>query len=137
MSFLKLRCDRAYATGAISTNLRIGELAGKLRRHRMGAMVTRDSLHVDCNGDEFVFDNWQSEGLATVGWLRFKTDGDVGSFSRRLARHGVRHRFEHSRPLDLDTDHIRCVTSYEYRWTGFANCQSDTMPVIETYDEPV
>jgi hypothetical protein len=137
MAFMKLRCDRAYATGAITTNLTPRELAMKLRRHGIGAMVSDGALHLDLAGDAYVFDNWEQNGLARIGWLRFKTDGDVGTLSRRLAIHGVRHRFEHSRPRDLDCDDVRCVTSYEFRWTGFDNTQGDTMPVILTYDEPV
>jgi hypothetical protein len=136
MAFLKLRCETAYATGAIKTNLTLRQLASKLTRVGMPALASDGVLYVRCGGDNWTFGDWQPDGMGLIGWLRFTTEGDIGTLSRQLAIHGVRHKFDHSRPFDMTTDDVRCVTQYEFRWDGFTPANtSATMPTIETFDE--
>jgi len=137
MAFLKLRCETAYYTGAIRTNLTLRQLASKLNRVGMTAMLGDGVLHMRCGTDIWSFDGWEGDGLGQIGWLRFTSEGDIGSLSRKLAIHGVRHKFDHSRPRDVDTDDVRCVTQYEFRWEGFGGKGGgpETVPTIETFDE--
>jgi hypothetical protein len=134
-AFLKLRCDTAYYTGAIASNLSPRELAMKLTRHGMPARLSDDWLEVKFSGARFIFGEWEPDGMGQRGWLRFTTEGDLGGFSRALAQHGVRHKFEHSRPRDLDRDDWRCVTQYVFRWDG--GPAFGHVPLIETFDEPL
>lgn len=136
MSFLKLRSERAYATGGIRTHLSPRELAGKLARGGLSTSVSGDELRIDAFDNAWIFESWQSNGIGWEGWLRFTTDGDIGGLSRRLARLGVRHRIDWSRPRDLETDDVRCVTQYAYRWdTTGGRRPNDIEPSIVTFDE--
>lgn len=136
MAFLKFRCDGPYATGAIKTTLDQKGLAFKLTRHRMPARVVGPCVDATCNGDRWSFNDWQREGDEWVAWLRFTMSGDVEAFSRRLATHGVRHRLEWSEPFDPDTDHIRRVTRFSYRWNGLDGTNaSQTTPTVEQFEE--
>ncbi len=139
MAFLKFACDGPYATGAVKTTLDPKGLAFKLSRHNMPAraMLVGPCVDATCNGDRWSFNDWHrdSDGV-WVAWLRFSMAGDLGDFSRRLATHGVRHRFEWSEPRDPDTDHIRRVTRYTYRWDGLDRSNMGrTMPDIEHFEE--
>lgn len=139
MAFLKFRCDGPYATGAVKTTLDPKGLAFKLTRHNMPARMTTLGPCVDatCNGDRWSLNDWQREpDGGWIAWLRFTMQGDLDAFSRRLATHGVRHRLEWSQPYDQDTDHIRRVTRYSYRWDGLdrANKYQST-PDVERYIE--
>jgi hypothetical protein len=136
--FLKLRCERAYNTGAIRTNFALPELAGRLQRAGLAARCSRDSIEIDTADETFVFGDWQREGLTLVGWLRFTTEGDVGGLSWKLAKQGIRHRLELSRPRDLDTDDVRCVTRYDYRWDSPGLRRAGQVePSILTFDEAI
>lgn len=136
MAFLKLSCERAYATGAIRTNLSLRQLAAKLNRVGVPAMVSDGALHVRSGDDIWSFGDWTPDGLGQIGWLRFTTEGDIGGLSRKLAIHGVRHKFDHSRPRDVETDDVRSVTQYEFRWDGITGANASvTVPSIETFDE--
>lgn len=136
MSFLKLRCETAYYTGAIRTNLSIGELVQKFNRAKMTARLDRGTLVVTYARDAWVFTDWQPDGLGQIGWLRFTTEGDLGGFSRKLALLNLRHKFDHSRPSDVDITDVRCVTRYAYRWDGLSGPNAaDTVPAIDTFDE--
>lgn len=138
MSFLKLRCDRAYATGGIRTHLSPRELAEKLKRNGIDAYVWNEELRVDGYDTIFAFGDWQSNGIGWEGWLRFTTEGDIGGLSRDLARLGVRHRFDWSRPFDLDTEDMRCVTQYSYRWdVAGGRRKIDVEPTVVTFDETI
>ena len=137
MSFMKLRCERAYATGALRTPLTVREFAGKLTRLGLSARVEGATLHVVCSGDRWSFGDWQENGLERTGWLRFSSDGDISALSKVLARAGVRHRFEYSRPFDLVTDDVRCITSYDYRWRDHSVGGGSMVASIDTYDEPL
>ncbi|MEQ1648408.1 MAG: hypothetical protein ABL898_07475 [Hyphomicrobiaceae bacterium] len=138
MAFLKLRCETAYATGAVRTNLGLHDFARKLTRVGLPAKVSGGQVYVKQDGHEWIFGDWEHDGLGQTGWLRFTTDGDVGSLSRVFAKHGVRHKLDHSRPLDLTTDDIRCVTQYDYKWTGVTEQHlAGHMPNIETFEECV
>lgn len=136
MAFLKIRCATAYVTGGIRTNLTLRQLANKLTRVGLPTSLQDGAMHVKMGTDSWVFGEWEPEGLGQIGWLRFTTEGDIGGLSRRLAIHGVRHKFDHSRPLDLDTDDVRCVTQYDFRWTGFGGAGgAETVPAIDTFEE--
>ncbi len=137
MAFLKLRCERAYATGALRTPLSVREFAGKMKRLGHAARVENGSLHIACRGDGWTFGDWQENGLERTGWLRFVCEGDISMLSTVLASAGVRHRFEWSRPFDLVTDDIRCVTSYDYRWQDYTMGPGSLIASIDTYDEPI
>jgi hypothetical protein len=137
MAFLKLRSERAYATGALRTPLSVREFAGKLKRLGHGARVDGNTLHISVRGDHWMFGDWQENGLERTGWLRFTCDGDISALSRVLAAAGVRHRFEWSRPFDLVTDDIRCITSYDYRWKDHTLGPGSMIASVDTYDEPV
>ncbi len=116
MSFVKLRCDSAYATGAIRTNLDMPLLMSKLKRHGLGAEMAKGSLHVTCGADTWVFGDWERDGVGRIGWIGLKMLGDVSDLSQQLATLGIRHKFEYSRPRDLETSDVRSVTRYDYRW---------------------
>jgi hypothetical protein len=136
MAFLRLRCETAYFTGAIKTNLTLQELMQKFNRARMPAKLDRGTLVISYVRDTWVFTDWQPDGLGQIGWMRFTTEGDIGGFSRKLALLNVRHMFEHSRPTDVDVTDIRCITRYSYRWHGLSGPNAaDTSPTIETFDE--
>lgn len=139
MAFLKLRCERAYNTGAIRTNFSLPELADRLVRHGVEARACHGRLEIDTTDETFVFDDWQNEGhLQHVGWLRFTTEGDIGGLSWKLSKGGIRHRLELSRPRDLDTDDVRCVTRYDFRWESPGRRRLGQIePSIMTFDEPV
>lgn len=137
MAFLKLRCETAYATGAVRTPLSPREFAAKMRRLGMDAKLTGDGVWLAHRGDVWTFADWQHSGSESIGWLKFTTDGDLSGLSRTLAAAGVRHRFEYSRPRDLETDDVRCVTSYDHRWLDYSTRPGERVPAIETYDEPV
>jgi hypothetical protein len=137
MTFLKLRCETAYATGAIRTPLTMREFAAKMRRIGMQTSISSGALSLNHRGDHWTFADWLQSGSESVGWLRFTTEGDLSGLSRALAAAGVRHRFEYSRPRDLDTDDVRCITSYDHRWNDYSTKPADPVPAIETYDEPV
>lgn len=136
MAFIKLRCDSAYATGAIRTNLDFPVLVSKLKRVGLGAEVVKGDLHVRLDGETWVFSDWQPDGVGRIGWIGLKMMGDVSSLSSKLAEAGIRHRFEYSRPFDLTTSDKRCVTKYDYRWDtpGLAPRALVTAD-ITTYDE--
>lgn len=139
MPFHKFRCDGPFATGAVKTTLDPKALAYKLTRHNMPARALAAGPCVDatCNGDRWSFNDWQREADGSwTAWLRFTMTGDLEAFSRRLATHGVRHRLEWSVPYDANTDHIRRVTRYSYRWDGLDRSnKSQTMPDVERYIE--
>lgn len=137
MSFVKLRCERAYATGALRTPLSLREFAAKMRRIGVSATVDGGRLTLVCAGETWVFSDWRQNGLEQVGWLTISTDGFIGNLSEKLAGAGVRHRFEHSRPLDLETDDVRCVTSFDYLWADHTLRPGGKKADVETYDEPV
>lgn len=136
MPFLKLRCERAYNTGAIRGPYAPGELARKLAAAGLSASVCSDALQIDWGGERFVFDQWEGGALDQIGWLRFTTSGDIGGLSWQFARLGIRHKFELSRPRDLETDDVRCVTRYEYRWNSVGRRRAvEIEPSILTFDE--
>lgn len=134
MPFHKFRCDGPYATGAVKTTLEPKGLAFKLSRHNMPARAfAGPCVDAICNGDSWSLNDWHpdSDG-GWVAWLRFTMVGDLAAFSRRLATHGVRHRVEWSEPYNQDTDHIRRVTRYSYRWDGLdRDNKSRTTPDVE------
>lgn len=136
MAFMKFACDGPYATGAVRTSLPPKALAFKLSRHNMPALVVGGSVEARCGGDLWSFNDWQRDGEGWTAWLRFTMTGDLEQFSRRLATHGVRHRLEWSEPIDTDTDHIRRVTRYSYRWDGLDRTNaSRTTPDVEQFQE--
>jgi len=138
MAFLKLRCERAYATGGLRTHLSPRELAAKLSRNGVNAYIWDGELRIDDFDNFWVFEGWQSNGIGWEGWLRFTTEGDIGGLSRKLARIGVRHKLDWSRPRDLETDDWRCVTQYQYRWDIAGGRRPiDIEPSIVTLDEEV
>ncbi len=117
MAFLKLRCERAYDTGAIRTNLSPRDLAVKLTHAGMPSAYDGKSLTVRCKGDVWHFGDWEHDGMSLVGWLRFTTEGSIAMLSDALSRQRVRHIFDHSRPFDLITDDVRSVTQYCFGWS--------------------
>jgi hypothetical protein len=136
MALLKLRCDTAYYTGAIRTNLSLADLVRKLNRAKIAARLDKGGLVFSYARDSWTFVDWQPDGLGQIGWLQFQTEGDIGGLSHKLAMLNVRHWFEHSRPHDVDVTDVRCVTRYTYRWDGPSSATAaDTKPSIETYDE--
>lgn len=136
MPFLKLRCERAYNTGAIRGPYAPGELARKLAAAGLSTAVSGGELSIAWGGDRFVFDEWEGGPLDQIGWLRFTFTGDIGGLSWQLARLGIRHKLELSRPRDLDTDDVRCVTRYEYRWNSTGRRRPNEIePSILTFDE--
>lgn len=136
MAFMKFACDGPFATGAVRTSLERKGLAFKLSRHSMPARVVGPCVEATCNGDRWSFNDWERDGEGWMAWLRFTMEGDLGAFSHRLATHGVRHRLEWSEPRDPDTDHIRRVTRYSYRWNGLDRSNwSCTTPDIEQFEE--
>lgn len=136
MGFLKLRCECAYATGAIHSNLSVRHLASKLTSAGLPARVEGGVLRVSCDGATFAFGEWADEGMGRIGWLQFTTEGDIGTLSRRLARLGIRHCFDLSRPADVGVDDVRCVTRFEHHWTtGKIGVHPAEMPQIHTYEE--
>jgi hypothetical protein len=136
MTFAKLKCDTAYATGAIRTNLDMPLLIAKLKRNGLDACMQAGRLLIACDGETWELDDWQPDGIGLIGWIEVKMLGDVGVLSRRLARAGIRHKFDYSRPRDLQTSDIRCVTQYDYRWDtpGMAP-RAAVMPEITTFEE--
>lgn len=136
MAFVKLRCDTAYATGAIRTNLDFAILVSKLKRVGLGATVVNGDLQVTCGGDTWIFGEWEPDGLGRIGWIGIKTMGNVSHLSSKLAELGIRHKFEYSRPFDLTTSDVRSVTRYDYRWDtpGLAP-RAAVVPDITTFDE--
>ncbi len=136
MAFHKFRCDGPYATGAVRTTLDRKGLAFKLSRHNMPARVIGPCVDATCNGDAWSFNDWERGPDGWTAWLRFTMTGDLAAFSRKLATHGVRHHLEWSQPRDPDTDHIRQVTRYTYRWEGLNRSNAGgTLPTIEKYQE--
>jgi hypothetical protein len=136
LAFLKFSCDGAYATGAVRTSLDPKGFACKLGRHKMPSRLSQGCVEATCGGDRWTFQDWSREGDQWTGWLRFSMIGDLEALSRRLATHGVRHMLEWSAPRDADTDHIRRVTRYSYRWTGLDRSNADrTTPDIEHFEE--
>lgn len=136
MAFIKLRCDSAYATGGIRTNLDPPVLISKLKRVGLNAELIGSDLHVRCAADTWVFGDWQPDGVGRIGWVGLKVMGNVDMLSSKLAEAGIRHRFEYSRPFDLATSDKRSVTTYDYRWDipGVAP-RASVKPDITTYDE--
>jgi hypothetical protein len=136
--FLKLAADRAYATGGIRSNLGTADLVAKLRRAGLAAACERKGLVVRCGDEEWSFSSWQADGVGRIWWIETKALGDVSGLSDRLARAGIRHRFEYSRPRDLETNEIRSVTRYEYRWDqpGLPP-PGERAPDITMFDEQV
>ncbi len=136
--FLRVAADRAYATGAIRSNLSLSDLASKLRRGGLEASLDKGCLTLRCDGETWVLDKWEPDGVGRIGWLTMKELGDARALSRRLARIGVRHRLQYSRPRDLETSDIRTVTQYDYRWeTPGLPPPGDNAADISTYDEQV
>ena len=136
MAFLKLRCETAYATGAVKTNLGMTAFARKLTRAGLPTAYTGGTLSVTCGDDQWTFAEWESNGFGQTGWLSFSAKGDIGTLSRRLAAIGVRHMFDHSRPFDLEIHDTRCVTQYAHQWaTDYGIGPKGSMPSIETFDE--
>jgi hypothetical protein len=136
MAFLKLRSERAYSTGGVRTFLSKREFAGKLKRLGMPTAVDGERLIVRCGGNLFVFADWQQDGLATTGWLAFTTD-DIFELSQRLSNGAIRHRLHWSRPFDLETDEVRCITSFDYLWDAHPFAAGNRRADVQTYDEPV
>lgn len=136
MTFIKLRCDTAYATGALRTNLDLPILISKLKRVGLSAELAGSDLHVQCDGETWIFSDWQTDGVGRIGWIGLKVMGNVDMLSGKLAEAGIRHRFEYSRPFDLATCDKRTVTTYDYRWDtpGLAP-RAAIKPEITTYDE--
>jgi hypothetical protein len=138
MPFLKLRSERAYNTGAIRSPYSVSELARKLSGGGIAVSTCGDELAVDWYDERFVFEAWEGGALDQIGWLRLNTSGDIGGLSWQLARLGIRHRLELSRPRDLETDDVRCVTRYEYRWNRPGRRRPDEVePSILTFDEVI
>lgn len=138
MPFLKLRCERAYNTGAIRGPYSPWELASKLAGTGLSTAICGDALSIDRKGDRFVFDQWEGGAHDQIGWLRFTTSGDIGGLSWQFAKLGIRHKLELSRPRDLETDDVRCVTRYEYRWNSIGRRRSrEIEPSIVTFDEAI
>jgi hypothetical protein len=150
MTFMKLRCEGAYVTGAIRTSLSPKALAMKLTRHGMPTVARADSVVATCNGETWAFNDWQPDGDGWTAWLGFTMGRDDGwtawlaftmgcnasAFSQRLAIHGVRHRFECSTPRDADTDDIRNVITFEYRWHGLDSSNaSSTVAAVDQFQE--
>ncbi|MEZ5856179.1 MAG: hypothetical protein R3D67_16050 [Hyphomicrobiaceae bacterium] len=136
--FRKLAAERAYATGAIRSNLSIADLAAKLRRGGLEASADRGSLVIRLDGEAWLIANWEPDGVGRIGWLEMKELGDAGGLSQRLARIGVRHKLQYSRPRDLETSDIRTVTQYDYRWdTPGLPPPSDNAADVTMYDEKV
>lgn len=137
MPFHKFRCDGPYATGCVRTTLDRRGLAFKLSRHNIPARVFGQCVDATCrNGDRWSFNDWERDGAGWIAWLRFTMVGDLAAFSHRLSTHGVRHRLEWSAPRDADTDHIRRVIRYSYRWDGLDRTNaSATLPTIEQFEE--
>jgi hypothetical protein len=136
--FLKLAADRAYATGAIRSNLGVADLVTKLRRAGLATTISGDRLVIDCDGERWAFGNWEPDGVGRIGWLELKVMGHVGGLSERLTEAGVRHRLQYSRPRDLETSDVRSVTEYEYRWDqpGLPPL-GPRQPAVVSYDEAV
>jgi hypothetical protein len=136
MAFLKLKCDTAYATGAIRSNLDMSHLVDKMRRAALKAEMVGQQLRVQCGDEDFIFDAWESDGVGRIGWLQLKILGDVGTLSRKLSEAGIRHKFDYSRPRDLETSDVRSVTQYDYRWDipGMAP-KAATRPAVTMFDE--
>ena len=136
MPFHKFSCEGPYATGAVRTTLDGRGLAFKLSRHSMPARALAGCVDATCGRDRWTFNDWQPDGDGWMAWLRFTQQGDLAAFSRRLATHGVRHKFEWSEPRDADTDHIRRVTRYSYRWDGIdRENKNRTTADIEHFEE--
>ena len=136
MAFMKFACDGPFATGAVRTTLDRKGLAFKLSRHRMPARVIGACVEANCGSDRWTFGEWERDGDGWITWLRFTMNGDLAEFSRRLATHAVRHRLEWSEPLDTDTDHIRRVTRFSYRWDGIdRDNKNRTTADIEKFEE--
>ena len=138
MSFLKLNMATAYATGGLRTNLDLAHLVAKLNRQGLHARMRGNDLLVDCGDETWTFDVWQNDGVGRIGWVQMKPLGDAGALSRLLARAGIRHRFDYSRPRDLATHDVRCVTQYDYRWEkpGLPP-RSAQEPDITMFDEQI
>ena len=136
MAFLKISHDRAYATGGLRSNLPMRQLIGKLKRGGLPAEMIADRLVIRCGDDIWSFGDWQPDGIGRIGWLGMTVGGDVSALSRRLARIGLRHRIDYSRPFDVETRHVRSVTQYDFRWDvlGLAP-PGDAMPSIVSFDE--
>jgi hypothetical protein len=136
MAFLKLPLEKAYATGGLRTNLDTPHLVEKLKRSGLKAEAKGSQLTITCGDEEFVFAEWERDGVGRIGWLQMKLLGDVSVLSRQLSEAGIRHRFDYSRPRDLTTNDVRCVTQYDYRWDqpGLPP-RSATRPYVITFDE--
>jgi hypothetical protein len=136
MAFQKLKCDTAYATGAIRSNLDMPHLIAKLKRVGLRVEMTSGQLRIQCGDEAWEFGDWEADGVGRIGWARMRILGDAGSLSRRLAQAGIRHKFEYSRPRDLETNDVRSVTRYDYRWDrpGLPP-RSAVVPDITTFDE--
>ena len=138
MPFLKLPLEKAYAIGALRTNLDMAHLIAKLERAGLKAEMRDGRLHVACDDESFVFGAWEADGVGRIGWLEMRIITDVGRLSRRMAQAGIRHRFDYSRPRDLETNDVRCVTQYDYRWDrpGLPPHGAD-VPAVTMFDEQV
>jgi hypothetical protein len=137
MPFHKFACDGGYATGAIRTTLDPRGLAFKLTRHNIPTRVYGPCVDASCNADRWTFNEVERDkDGGYVVWLQFTMTGDLEAFSRRLATHGVRHRFEWSESKDGINDRIRRVTRYSYRWNGLDRTNAArTTPDIEEFEE--
>jgi hypothetical protein len=138
MPFLKLQCESAYATGAIRSNLDMAHLIAKLNRVGLKAASMGGNLQIRCGDEGFIFSDWEPDGVGRIGWLQLKIMGDVSVLSRRLSEAGIRHKFDYSRPRDLETSDVRSVTQYDYRWdTPGLPPSGATRPAVTMFDEQI
>ena len=138
MAFMKWRSENAYVSGAIKTNLSAGGLAMKLNRHKIPATYGPAGLvEFTFGGEKWFFGEWEPDGIGGhLVWMRPCFSQYAASLSARLAIHGIRHRFEVSSPRDQDTDDIRAVTRYDYRWNGMESADAaNTVPAITQFEE--
>ena len=66
MAFLKLRCETAYATGAVRTNLGLHDFARKLTRVGLPAKVSGGQVYVKQDAQEWIFGDWEHDGLVKL-----------------------------------------------------------------------
>jgi hypothetical protein len=138
MAFMKWRSENAYVSGAIKTALTPAGLAMKLNRHKISAMYAANGLvELTFGHEKWFFGEWEPDGVGShLVWMRPCFSQYTASFSARLAIHGIRHRFEVSSPRDDQTDDVRAVTRYEFRWHGFESADSaNTVPAITQFEE--
>ena len=138
MPFLKLKCDTAYAASAIRSNLDMPHLIAKLKRVGLRVEFKDRRLAITCGDEQFDFGDWAPDGVGRIGWMEMKLLCDLSRLSRALSKAGIRHRFDYSRPRDIETHDVRCVTQYDYRWDipGLPP-RSAHVPAVTMFDEQI